>query len=238
MAAQFLSTSRLSNLISMISLGQQSGILRVMRGEGATREMGQIKFVAGSPVAALLGPLTGPNALNVLMNWGECLYAFDEVGSGEAVDQDSFPGGSTPADGSGFSSLNSSPASSLPHQSYSSGSPLPDQSSYPSRGSTPGYGSSGSIPVSGYPGGQPPQSFSSSASGFRANMPSTVIFRRIAITERIEQLPLDRRERMILLLVDGRRSIAEISRITRRDQSEIYAVLEHLASLSLIQPAS
>src|SRR5262245_50118986 len=79
MAGRFVSTSRLSNIVQMISLSRQSGILRVVRGQGTTQEMGQIRFLDGQPVSALLAQLTGPNALNVLMNWGECAYAFDEA---------------------------------------------------------------------------------------------------------------------------------------------------------------
>src|SRR5258708_36896551 len=78
MAAQFLTTSRLSNIINMIGLGRQSGILRVIRGQGPTREIGQIKFMDGEPTTALLGQLTGQNALTVLANWAECVYSFDE----------------------------------------------------------------------------------------------------------------------------------------------------------------
>src|SRR5258708_9074939 len=83
MAAQFLTTSRLSNIINMISLGRQSGILRVIRGQGPTREIGQIKFLDGDPTTALLGQLTGQNALTVLANWGECVYSFDEPAIGD-----------------------------------------------------------------------------------------------------------------------------------------------------------
>src|SRR5215470_16387071 len=78
MAGRFVSTSRLSNIVQMISLSHQSGILRVVRGQGPSQEMGQIRFLDGEPVSALLAQLTGNNALNVLMNWGECAYAFDE----------------------------------------------------------------------------------------------------------------------------------------------------------------
>src|SRR5258708_22714321 len=79
MAAQFLTISKLSNIINMITLGQQSGILRVIRGQGAVREVGQIQFVNGSPASALLGQLTGANAMAVLSNWGECIYSFEEL---------------------------------------------------------------------------------------------------------------------------------------------------------------
>src|SRR5260370_9165058 len=96
MAAQFLTTSRLSNIINMISLGRQSGILRVIRGQGPTREIGQIKFLDGDPTTALLGQLTGQNALTVLAHWGECVYSFDEQAIGD-IDGDMLYDGSGPS---------------------------------------------------------------------------------------------------------------------------------------------
>jgi len=48
--------------------------------------MGQIRFIAGEPISALLGSLTGGTALSALSNWGECMYLFDEV-AGEAEQQ-------------------------------------------------------------------------------------------------------------------------------------------------------
>lgn len=236
MAAQYLSTSRLSNLISMISLGQQSGILRVVRGEGATQEVGQIRFVAGTPAAATLGSLTGAGALNVLMNWGECLYSFDEIGGGDSRVTNSTPSGAAPSSGA-FGSVPESPPPLSWGRSFPA-SPLPsDSASSTVGGSGPGYIPQSPPPLSGYPASQP--SYGSSATpGARGAISLTSVFRRIVLAERVEQLPLDRRERMILLLVDGRRSVAEISRITRRDEQEICAVLDHLTGLGLIQATS
>lgn len=55
------------------------------------------------------------------------------------------------------------------------------------------------------------------------------------VADSIEQLPLDRRERMILLLVNGQRSMLDLVRLTHRSEREIYSVLHHLALLGLIQ---
>jgi hypothetical protein len=59
--------------------------------------------------------------------------------------------------------------------------------------------------------------------------------RRTARADLNEVLPLDRRERMILLLVDGRRSIPDLSRLTRRNEDEVYAVLTNLRILGLVE---
>ncbi len=250
MAAQFLTTSKLNNIVNMITLGRQSGILRVIRGQGPTREVGQIKFVEGQPVSALLGQLTGPNALSVLSNWGECVYSFEEVLLTEMGDSSFAPdsGGRSPADGAFTSSPPIGPSSgSWP--SYG----LPPSTTY-SQPAAPspvpgGVGRSGPLP--GFPPSTPSQSgelprptspygMSSTQSLPLSNTPlnpsvmATTPLRTI-LAEHVEQLPLDRRERMVLLLVDGRRNLTDLARLTRRTEREILAVLEHLSVLGLVQ---
>jgi hypothetical protein len=58
--------------------------------------------------------------------------------------------------------------------------------------------------------------------------------RRTMLSERIDQLPLDRRERMVLLLVDGQRNLSDLARLTRRTERELLAVLDYLAGLGLV----
>lgn len=59
--------------------------------------------------------------------------------------------------------------------------------------------------------------------------------RRTFLADRVEHLPLDRRERMVVLLVDGRRNLSDLARLTRRTEREVLVVLNHLAGLGLIQ---
>ncbi|HKT38216.1 MAG TPA: hypothetical protein VJR48_07570 [Ktedonobacterales bacterium] len=252
MAAQFLTTSKLNNIINMISLGRQSGILRVIRGQGPTREIGQIKFSAGEPISALLGQMTGANAMTVLNNWGECIYAFDEqaitdAGEGEIYSSD--PGRFSPT--SGITS-GSWPTYMFPDGAF----PQSPSTSYPS-GSYPQQ-NSGSVPP-GYTGGYnaPPPNNATSGPGrdtqYNMNRQYTMSGvpvpqvsetispelmaacpQRTILSEQVEQLPLDRRERMVLLLVDGRRSLSDLARLTRRNEREVLAVLDHMAGLGLI----
>lgn len=253
MAAQFLTTSRLGNIINMITLGRQSGILRVIRGQGSTRELGQIKFIDGEPVTALLGQLTGGNALGVLVNWGECVYSFDEIAPNSLRDTDAGldPSGSVTSDPSwqspqpGVSSgswPSYSSSGSYPHPQSSSAPGFPTTStSLPNLGSRPGYtpasGTSSELPRYDLPYGGHGQ-----ASLPLSNMPMTmevltIIYRRSVLAEHTDQLPLDRRERMILLLIDGHRTVNDLIRLTRRSDREVVAVIEYLASLGLIQAA-
>lgn len=260
MAAQFLTISKLSNIISMISLGQQSGILRVIRGQGATREIGQIKFVQGQPVSALLGQLTGANALAVLQNWGECVYSFEEPPPGEGVDGGQGYGSSHPtSDPSAISGAYGSPSGSWPAFGVSSPAPrtppaMPSQGGQATNpfgaGSQPEYrspsqgGGSWADPYRQAANYQGESDYSSTPHGNAGPMASgeqldprmlMLAPRRTALAERVDQLPLDRRERMVLLLVDGQRNLSDLARLTRRTERELLAVLDYLAGLGLVE---
>ncbi len=257
MPAQYLSTSRLSNVIHLIGLGQQTGILRVVRGHGATREMGQIQFVDGQPTAALLGQLTGSAALNVLNNWGESYYTFEEAvigddGSLEPQRTDALGPmyGAWPSGDSGWS--NRSPGTQPPPGNMTG---IPSSASWPSYGSGPspiysprppvqpsmpynGQGVTGQLPggAASHPGMTPSQpSAPYPAAPATTVGPQTPPPRRISRVDLSDPLPLDRRERMVLLLIDGRRSIADLVRLTRRSEDEVRAVLGNLKMLGLIE---
>lgn len=273
MADQYISTSRLANVIQLIALGRQSGILRVVRGHGTSREMGQIQFVDGQPRAALLGQLTGTTAMNVLNNWGESYYMFDESeiseeGMREPVPAPAYgawPSGDAGWTGRATSAQLSGGAPSGAPASYLGGYPGGNPGSYPSgaAGSWPsqttgtslgpmphtptpppaGGGASGPLPGSvpsqpgmgsSYPSSphsaQPGDPTSSGAVAYPGQVP-----RRTARSELSDPLPLDRRERMVLLLVDGRRSVGDLSRLTRRSEPELLAVLGNLKMLGLIE---
>ena len=294
MAARFVPTSRLSNIIQMIMLSRQSGILRAIRGQEAARQMGQIRFASGQPASVLFGQMVGENALNALMGWGECMYSFDEFAaegseadgyysSGEGIPRTStllrlpppvrghhtgiLPARTTPhlhphntrriqwvhrIHHMGMAIRNPRPieqatrAARCTEYGISPGS-HPPNTGYPQ--SAPNTGYPQPTPNSGYPGGPMPDpndpyyrqtqtgSTATSLPG-RASAPPRMLESvpyQTGISEPIEQLPLDRRERMILLLVNGQRSMLDLVRLTHRTEREIYSVLHHLALLGLIQ---
>lgn len=260
MAAQFLTISKLSNIISMISLGQQSGILRVVRGQGPAREIGQIKFINGQPTSALLGQLTGASALAVLQNWGECAYSFEEHAPGEVGDDDrGYGAGRPPSDPAAISGTYGPPSGSWPAYTFPSTAPrtppaMPSQGGLGTgpfgAGSQPGHRvppQSGAVPADPYRqapahtgdggyGGAQRGGMGPMSSGDELD-PRTLMLapRRTALAERVDQLPLDRRERMVLLLVDGQRNLSDLARLTRRTERELLAVLDYLAGLGLVE---
>ncbi len=238
MTEQFLSTSRLGNVIQLIALGKQTGVLKATRGLGATREQGEIHFVNGQPTFAVLGQMVGNAALAVLQNWGESQYIFLEGPLPQPerppsqIDPLSRAGENVWPQG-GFFGRTTSRLSPTPTRQMTDApaytTPLPynpglgaDNSGNRNTGNLPYRGNDFSGPLSPAP-------------MRREGLGGQFVPRRLTSMERLDTLPLDRRERMVLLLVDGHRSLADLVRLTRRSEQELQAILSHLAALRLIE---
>jgi hypothetical protein len=294
MAEQYLSTSRLGNVIRLIGLGRQTGLLRVVRGQGATREEGEVQFIEGTIANATVGQLTGSAALAVLQQWGESWYLFldgvnrlQQTNTSQSLGWGAPPDAMPPAGSGSYPSApytgvppgyasqplyGSNPGSSQPPFGSNPGSSQPPYSSNPGNSQPyygPGYGpdygngsnpngyatspmnspsggmgggsgplppsnrpfDSGSLPGQGYPSGPqvvPPQVMQRLAD-------YSAILRRLSTLNPIEMPRLDRRERQMLLLIDNRRTIADLVRLTRRSDDEIRAILAHLIVLGLVE---
>ena len=250
MATRFVGTSRLSNIIQMVTISRQTGILRATRNQANMREMGQIRFIQGEPVSALLGSLTGGAALNALSVWGECMYAFDES-EGDvdfaAFDPTAQPMPAPPAPMSPPGTASSWPSYGYPSTSslnsftpappdYGSSAPSDPLSAYPTDPTAPMsvlYGAYGQ-PESPQPM-QPPYAGGATATALPLRPEQLAARpRRTTPSMNVDQLPLDRRERMVLLLVDGQRTVMDLVRLTRRNEGDLFAVLNHLRILGLV----
>lgn len=251
MAARFVGTSRLTNIIQMVTISRQTGILRATRNQSGMREMGQIRFMQGEPVSALLGSLTGGAALSALSIWGECMYAFDENESDVDISGFDPAAQSMPAPPSPPSPANG--GSSWPSYGYPSTSSLngftPSPPDFGSSNASDAYGAYGAYntepaPLSLLYGGYgqsetpipTPPAYSSGAAPAARLRPEQVAARprRTTPSMNVDQLPLDRRERMVLLLVDGQRTVMDLVRLTRRNEGDLYSVLNHLRILGLV----
>jgi hypothetical protein len=239
----------------MVTLSKQSGILRVTRGQ-PQREIGQIRFLSGEPVSALLGSLTGGTALSALSNWGECMYQFEEIAPEADAGYPSLPQAPQQPPQQPPTYMPPSPpppsAGSWPSYGYPSTSSLNSLSPLPDFGSssdsaTAGYYDADSASSPGYQYPSMPDPYATLGSYAGSNPVATSASsmplrpeqlmtrpRRTALSEQVEQLPLDRRERMVLLLVDGQRTVADLVRLTRRSDTELYSVLNHLRILGLV----
>ena len=247
MPEQYLSTSRLGNVIQLIALGNQTGVLKVTRGQGSVREHGEIHFLNGQPTFAILGQIVGNAALTILQNWGESHYLFLEGPlEGPLPQSDRTPYG---AGSSGRTGNLRAPAPDgfgprlVPRSPITPNWPRPGAPAITSPLSPP-TGPQPGRPGSGYTGPFPPGGSGDSRFGASSLPPPPLrqdpfqghfIPRRTSSMERLDNLPLDRRERMVLLLIDGHRSAADLVRLTRRGEQELQQILSHLASLGLIE---
>ncbi|GHO66667.1 hypothetical protein KSC_055590 [Ktedonobacter sp. SOSP1-52] len=69
-------TDNLSRIIQIIQVEGRTGELRVGRGEGINAEIGSIGFTNGQIVFAQVGSYIGPDALNIMIGWGKCVFVF------------------------------------------------------------------------------------------------------------------------------------------------------------------
>jgi hypothetical protein len=254
MGEQYLSTSRLGNVIRLIALGRQSGLLRVVRGQGASREEGEVQFIDGQIAMATVGQLTGGAAVAVLQNWGESFYIFldgvnrlqqtstsNNLGWGGLNNSDSLPpmgSGSFPSSPSGgFNSSGSSSGGFGASGSGPYGGGSPGYGYGPAPGGNPGYPPSNTNSRGFDSGSLPSQPYTTSVSPqvMQRLMDPSVILRRLTMTNPTEMAALDRRARQMLLLVDNHRTIADLMRLTRRSDDEIRNILAHLIALGLVE---
>src|SRR5579863_3917607 len=75
--ARDTATDRLSNVIEVVELGRRTGLLSAERGTGPSYEEGEIYFVGGRAVYAVLMQLRGREALSSLAQWGTCRFSFE-----------------------------------------------------------------------------------------------------------------------------------------------------------------
>jgi len=195
-AEQYLSTGRLENVLHLIELGKQTGILKAIHAGSPLREQGQIVYHAGKPIEASVGRLTGAAALSVMQSWDKALYLFEESPVKPAPTNI----GQTPAVG------HSAPASPPPPVT----APLPP---------TPPAASLRPQPVSSLPPSQMLR---------RVPRPTTR-------ADSVDQHRLDRQTRMVLLLVDGQRTVDDLARLIHRSPDDIVATLNALSALQLIE---
>ena len=69
-------TDNLARIIQIVQIEGRTGELRVRRGEGINAEIGSIGFTNGQIVFSQIGSYMGPDALNILVNWGKCVFVF------------------------------------------------------------------------------------------------------------------------------------------------------------------
>lgn len=215
---QEMITDRLVSVISSIQRGRRSGVLVAERGEGIFLEEGTIVFANGQFSQASVGRLRGSAARNWLSSWGSCRFLFVPTSS-EAGVHVSPP--SLPAQGRATSLLALGPP---PHMTNTR-SPEP-QTPIPSS-------------LDGQEGPQRTDERERIGEKERIDTPASAApyptQQHDAALHLIEQHGLSRVHRQLFNLIDGRRSIVDLVRLTGKRGSELYKLLGDLERAHVIQ---
>jgi hypothetical protein len=213
---QEMMTGRLVHIISSIQRGRRSGVLTAKRGEGIFLEEGTITFANGQVSHASAGRRRGSEALNWLSTWESCRFMFVPTEARVQVSQPSLPAKSLakspPALGPPAhmtkTSLSAQQTSMLSSPEEQEGAQVkPERESNGEEGQT-------DTPASVAP--YPTQHLD-------------------AALRLIEQYGLSRVHKQLFYLVDGRRSIVDLVRLTGKRGSEIYKLLGDLERAYVIR---
>jgi hypothetical protein len=213
-----LLTDRLVSVISSIQREGGSGVLMVKRGEGIFLEEGTLVFVNGQITEARIGRLRDAGARNLLSTWEKCRYLFMPSSSEAGV------GGSPHNLSAGGRDTDPLSFRSPAHMSNTSRTdpqtPMP--SSLKGRG-RPGEAGEG-------------EGFGEKGRGEAPAERAPFLIQHLDVALRlIEQQGLSRAHRQLLFLIDGRRSIMDLERLTRKSGSELYKLLEDLERVHVIR---
>lgn len=211
-------TDRLVSVISSIQRERRSGVLTVKRGEGIFLEEGTIVFANGQISQANVGRLRDSAARNWLSTWESCRFLFVPTSSESGV-RDSQS--SLPAQGRATSPSALGPS---PHMTNTKG-PDPQTPMPSSLEGQEGSGLAGDRETIGKNG--------------RIDTPASAApyptKQHDAALRLIEQQGLSRVHRQLFYLIDGRRSIVDLVRLTGKRGSELYKLLGDLERAQVIR---
>jgi uncharacterized protein DUF4388 len=211
-------TDRLVSVISSIQRERRSGVLLVKRGEGIFLEEGTIAFANGQISQANVGRLRDSAARNWLSTWESCRFLFVPASSESGVHHSQ---ASLPAQGRATSPSALGPP---PHITNTKG-PDPQTPMPSSLEGQEGSGLAGDRETIGKNG--------------RIDTPASAApyptKQHDAALRLIEQQGLSRVHRQLFYLIDGRRSIVDLVRLTGKRGSELYKLLGDLERAQVIR---
>lgn len=196
---------------------QRSGMLRAECSEGKVREEGELYLLVGRPIYARTGTLFGPEALNRLLSWRNVSYSF--------TSDEPRPMANLAA--TARWSADTAPFPYTPPLSRPAASPSPRPIT--ERLTTPPPFPALTPPARSPVGGREPLPPQKDMPGMERLVP-----RRNGPEQNPLSLPLTRRQRLIYLLVDGQRSVADIARTTNKGTLEVRLILGELQEQGLV----
>jgi len=221
---QVYSANSLSDVIEQLAFFRPSGLLTIWRTADTHHEEASLLVEAGQLLRLHWGRYEGEvneYLLHQLSLWGEIHFVFrlrEVLPQLPAPANDSYE--EQPRSPAPVTQPLPTPASSLQHNQPGRAQPLPA-----SRGRRPGE------PLPQIKHAQPP------IASIRTQPGSVSEFTVPTLTETARGYPMmmvPRHDRTILLLIDGRRTIEDISRLTRRTTSAVGASLARLKDRHLV----
>jgi hypothetical protein len=209
----------LGDVLELVRIRRQSGSLSVERFQGGRFEEGEIHFQGGQPTYAHAGQITGQEALTRMLSWRQVFFSFI------------FEEPHTPATIS--SALSASSSNTTPTALHPTKYPLPNTSgNLP--GTTPGFP---------HASRKTPKNVRDFDNPFESADPNSLpgtpglewlVPQKLGNDRDVLSLPLTRPQRSIYMLVDGRRTVSDLSRCTRKSLQEIERLLSELRERGLI----
>lgn len=240
---QAVSTERLVDILQRVALQGQTGLLFVQ----SVIEQGEIFFESGNTVFARVGEETGEAALSRMMNWKEARISFHEgvVVSAE-LRQQHIGRLSSLRSPLGIEPINSLlPIELQKTRLLRTLENAPATTREPLR-QTPISEIPAILPVRQNASGSTnrlwdtPARNASSDRSEDAKAESAIdgksVYRILPVVAARQIIQrLDRRERLVFLLLDGKRSIREVSALIHRGEGEVVQVLTRFMALGLIE---
>lgn len=200
----------LSDVLELIRKRRQSGLLSVERLQGGLFEEGEIYFQTGQLVYARLGQFTSADAVTRLLSWRQVYFAF-------LTDQ-AQPSANIPSP----VGMRANAAVATNPSAVSIRSSLSNSNNSSPFGSSTRHGA--------------PDRFSQSTTPLTGNTPGLewLVPQKRGNDRDVLSLPLTRPQRSIYLLIDGKRTVSDLSRCTRKSFQEIERLLSELQQRGLI----
>jgi len=213
----------LRDILALIRMRKQNGLLSVEHYSGHRYEEGEILIQGGQPIQAHTGQLTGQDALAYLLGWHQVYFTFlaDEKRLPANISVTA-PANNRHAIGVGASAVPLIPRSPQVTQVNTTENVAAISTKLPPVKLNVGTTSVG-INDTMYRPGNP------NTPGLEWLVPLKLETERDVLS-----LPLTRPQRSIYLLVDGRRTVADLSRCTRKSMQEIERLLIELQEQDLI----
>lgn len=236
-SSRAITGERLVNVLQSIALKQQTGRLSIEHGNEREREKGEIFFACGNTVFARTSHESGETALFTMLHWQEIHYTFleGEQAPENTIHQQRAAVALRPSRGRAMLPIELEETRQTP----AIGMPAIPKTVRNVSGTFPrvqGYNSSRQFPASVTHSLQPQPAVAFPPSQ-RDERPSIhAIFRALpSASTPIIMNQMARKDRIVFLLLDGKRTLGTITQLVHRDEMDVMHTIVHLFKQGYIE---